>query len=405
MPSHLSLVALLAALTAVGPFAMQALAPALPAIARDFEVSPAAAQLLLSVSLAAMAVATLIWGPLSDRLGRRPVLIGAMWLAVLGSAAAGVAPDLGFAVAGRVVQAAGAVAGMVLARAIAQDVYGREGAAAVIGQITAAMVVAPMLAPVLSGFMVEWFGWRSVFLMAAVIAVALALLARARLPETAPPSEPRGWGDVARGLIEVGRRRTFWAYSSYGVASFSSFLFFVGSAPFVMQESYGVGPKGYGVYFILVSLTYMLANLVCGPVTRKLGGERALRAGALFAVAGVAFGVSLAAAGFHDPMVLMSSVMLQALGAGVSVPNAMAGAVGAAHDRPGSASGLMGFCQFLGGGLMAQLAGFLPHGSVLPTLAVMQTLLVAGLASHLILLRNPPRRHPIGRVAPAAEED
>ncbi|MBK0400670.1 multidrug effflux MFS transporter [Limibaculum sp. M0105] len=405
MPSHASLVVLLAALTAIGPFAMQALAPALPAVARDFGVSAAAAQLLLSVSLAAMALSTLIWGPLSDRLGRRPVLIGAMWLAVVGSAIAGVAPDLGFAVAGRVLQSAGAVAGMVLSRAIAQDVYGRDGAAAVIGQITAAMVVAPMLAPVLSGFMVEWFGWRSVFAMAAAIAVALALLARARLPETAPPSDPRGWGDVARGLVEVGRRRAFWAYSCYGVASFSSFLFFVGSAPFVMQEAYGVGPKGYGVYFILVSLTYMLANLLCGPITRRMGGERAIRAGALFAVAGVVFGISLALAGVRDPMVLMSSVMLQSLGAGVSVPNAMAGAVGAAHDRPGSASGLMGFCQFLGGGVMVQLAGFLPHGSVLPTLAVMLALLIAGLLSHLWLVRTAPVSRPVAGAVAGARED
>ena len=182
-------------------------------------------------------------------------------------------------------------------------------------------------------------------------------------------------------------------------------VFFVGSAPFVMQEAYGVGPKGYGVYFILVSLTYMLANLLCGPITRRMGGERAIRAGALFAVAGVVFGISLALAGVRDPMVLMSSVMLQSLGAGVSVPNAMAGAVGAAHDRPGSASGLMGFCQFLGGGVMVQLAGFLPHGSVLPTLAVMLALLVAGLLSHLWLVRTTPVSRPVAGAVAGARED
>lgn len=388
MPSHVSLVALLAALTAIGPFAMQALAPALPAVARDLQVSAAAAQLLLSVSLAAMAVATLVWGPLSDRLGRRPVLIGAMWLAALGSAAAGVAPDLGLAVAGRVLQAAGAVAGMVLGRAIAQDVYGRQGAAGVIGQITAAMVVAPMVAPVISGVVVELAGWRVVFALVTAIAVGLALLAQARLPETAPPAEPRGWMDVGRGLAEVAGRRTFWAYALYGVGSFASFLFFVGSAPFVMQEAYGIGPTGYGLYFMLISATYMVSNMLCGPLTRRLGERRALRAGAAFAIAGVGVGVALALGGAVHPMVLMLPMMLQSLGAGLSVPNTMAGAVGAAPDRPGAASGLMGFCQFLGGGVMAQVAGFLPHGTVLPSLLTMQGLLVTGFVLHLVLARE-----------------
>lgn len=399
MPNHLSLVALLAALTAIGPFAMQALAPALPVVARDFAVSAAAAQMLLSVSLAAMAVATLVWGPLSDRLGRRPVVIGAMWLAAVGSVVAGLAPDLGIAVVGRVMQAAGAVAGMVLGRAIAQDVYGRQGAAGVIGQITAAMVVAPMVAPVISGLVVEAFGWRAVFVLVTALAVALAFLARARLPETAPPAEPRGWGDVGRGLIEVGRRRAFWAHAVYGVASFASFLFFVGSAPFVMQEAYGVGPKGYGVYFILLSLSYMAANLICGRVTRRIGEARALRLGAVVAVLGVAVGLVLAAAGMVHPMVLMLPIMVQSLGAGLSVPNAMVGAMGAAPDRPGAASGLMGFCQFLGGGAMAQVAGFIPHATVLPTLAVMQGLLLAGFVAHLALMRGAARRP-----APAASD-
>ena len=388
MPSHVSLVALLAALTAIGPFAMQALAPALPAVARDLDVSAAAAQMLLSVSLASMALSTLLWGPLSDRLGRRPVLIAAMWLAAAGSVVAGVAPDLGTAIAGRVVQAAGGVAGLVLARAIAQDIYGRSGAAGVIGQITAAMVVAPMIAPALSGFLVEWFGWRAVFLVVTGMAIGLALLARARLPETAPPAEPRGWGDVLGGLAEVGRRRAFWSYASYAIASFGSFLFFVGVAPFVMLDTYGVGPKGYGGYFMLVSASYMAANLLCGPITRRLGEETALRAGALFAVAGVAVGIVLAAAGFVHPMVLMLSVMLQSLGSGVAIPNAMAGAVGAAGDRPGAASGLLGFTQFMAGGVLTQVAGFMPHGSVFPSLYVMGALLVAGILSHMILSRR-----------------
>jgi DHA1 family bicyclomycin/chloramphenicol resistance-like MFS transporter len=244
--------------------------------------------------------------------------------------------------------------------------------------------------------MVEAFGWRSVFVLVAVMAVGLALLARRRLPETAPAAEPRGWSDIVRGLAEVGLRRAFWAYCIYGVASFASFLFFVGSAPFVMQEAYGIGPRGYGFWFVLVSVTYMIANFACGPLTRRLGEDRALRWGALLAVAGVAAGVAIASAGIDHPMVLMAPMMVQSLGAGLSVPNAMAGSIGSAPDRPGAASGLMGFCQFLGGGIMAQIAGFMPHGTVLPTLCVMTLLLSAGLAAHLLLVRGTAPAGPAG---------
>jgi len=140
MTRNFALVALLAALTAVGPFSLQALSPALPAISSDFGVPPSVAQLMLSLSLVAMAVTTLAWGPVSDRLGRRPVMVAGMLLAGIGSALAALAPDIWLAVLGRLMQAAGAVAGMVLARAVAQELYGKAGAAAVIRQITAQIV-------------------------------------------------------------------------------------------------------------------------------------------------------------------------------------------------------------------------------------------------------------------------
>src|SRR5690606_16529208 len=172
---ELALILLLAAVTATGPFTLHALSPALPAVSAGLEVSAAAAQLLLSLSLVAMAVSTLAWGPLSDRYGRRPVLLVGMVVATLGSALAAVAPSLWVAILGRLLQAGGAAAGMVLARAVAQDVFGTARAAGVIGQMTAFMVAAPMVAPTVSGLIVASSDWRGVFWMTAVLCAGLVI--------------------------------------------------------------------------------------------------------------------------------------------------------------------------------------------------------------------------------------
>lgn len=388
----LGLVALLAALTAIGPFSLQILAPALPVVAADLAVTPAAAQLMLSLSLGAMAVATLIWGPLSDRLGRRPVVIGAMWLASVGAVIVLFAPSLELAVTGRLLQAGGAVAGMVLGRAIAQDLYGRGGAAAVLGKITAAMAVAPMLAPAISGLLVAEIGWRAIFVLGALLAGGLALAARARLPETAPAAIPEPPLRIFLAFREIAVLPGFWAYAGFGVASLSTFLFFVGAAPYVMGAAYGIGPQVYGLWFMLVALSYMAANMLCGPVSARLGGDRALRWGAYLSLAGTAGGLLLAQGAVHHPLALIGPVMVQSVGAGISVPNALAGAVAAVPDRAGAASGLMGFCQFLIAGCAAQIAGLLPHDSAGPMMLGMLLMLGAGTLSHLLLAQRARRR-------------
>ncbi|MGF1552814.1 MAG: MFS transporter [Paracoccaceae bacterium] len=393
-----ALVALLAALTAIGPFSLQVLAPALPAIATDLSVSASAAQLVLSSSLVAMALATLVWGPLSDRFGRRPVMIAAMALAVLGSVLGALAPGLGLAVAGRALQAGGAIAGMVVARAIAQDVWGREGAAGAIGQITAAMVVAPMLAPVVSGTLVEASGWRAIFWLTAGLAALLVLLAAVRLHETAPAPARAATRlsatlvDTGHAFAELGRDRAFWAHAGYGIASLSAFLFFVGAAPFVMEEAFGIGARGYGLWFVGVAGAYMASNLACGRVTARLGSERALRLGAGIALLGIVLGLSLALSGVAHPAAVIAPVMVQSIGAGLSVPNALAGATAAVPGRAGAASGLMGSAQFATAGLATQVAGALPHGDAVALMGGMGAMLAAGLALNLGLGR---RAHPV----------
>jgi DHA1 family bicyclomycin/chloramphenicol resistance-like MFS transporter len=332
-----------------------------------------------------------MWGPVSDRLGRRPVLVAGMVLAGFGSALAAVAPVLAVAIFGRLLQAAGAVAGMVLARAVAQDLYGRDRAVSVIGQITAAMVVAPMLAPALSGLVVEIVGWRGIFAIVAVGGVLLAAWARARLPETAPKAAPEPPRETLRGFGLIARRRAFWAHACFGACSLASFLFFVGAAPYVMMETYGAGPSIYGLFFIPLAATYMAANIACGRLTARHGGRRMIVVGGICTIAAMVSGLAVMEIGVNHPLVLMLPAFVHSVGAGLSVPNAVAGAVGAAPERAGAASGLLGFIQFLSAAVTTQLAGFLPHDVAAPTLMGMTLLSAIGLASYLALSGRPAR--------------
>lgn len=390
MTRQVSLVALLAAVTAIAPFALQALTPALPVVSDAFSVPPAVTQLMLSLSLVATALATLVWGPVSDRLGRRPMMVAGMLLAALGSALAALAPGLWLALLGRLVQAAGAAAGAVLARAVAQDLYGRERAAAVIGQISAVMVLAPMIAPVLSGLVIEAVGWRGVFALVGLAALALGAWSWTGLPETAP-AEAVGAGrsgSVAatlRGFTEVARVRAFWGNACFAAASLAAFLFFVGAAPYVMREAYGAGPAVYGIVLIPLAAGYMLSNWACGWVTARQGRRRTILFGSALTLGAMSVGLVAMTLGFRNPLGLMVPAMFHSIGAGLSVPNSLAGAVGAAPARAGAASGLVGFLQFMAGAAAAQVAGVVPHGVATPTVAGMTVISAIGLAGFLLL--------------------
>lgn len=357
-----ALILMLAAVTAIGPFSMHALAPALPFVSTDFEVPAALAQLMLSLSLVAMAVFNLVWGPLSDRYGRKPMLLTGLALGAVGSAVAALAPEIWTAVLGRLMQAAGAAAGMVLARAVAQDMFGPSKAAGVIGQITAVMVAAPMLAPTIAGFVIDGGGWRAVFWMSAGLCILLLVWSRASLVETAPKGTTgAGIGDLLRGFVIVGQRRVFWRYAGFSAFSLAGFYYFVAVAPYVMREAFDQGPKAYGFYFMLLSGTYMLTNFIAGRVSARFGGERVMNFGALLTLAGPLIVAGLLLSDVHHPLVLFLPGMIQSFGAGLATPQSMAGAVGSAPDRAGAASGLLGFSQFLVASITTQIAGFLPH--------------------------------------------
>jgi MFS transporter, DHA1 family, multidrug resistance protein len=271
--------------TALGPMAMQIFVPALPAIQEGFGVTPATAQLTLSLSAFSIALATLAYGPLSDRFGRRPALLGGLVVYLAGSALCGLATSMGWLIAGRIVQAAGGCAGIVLTRAIVRDLYDLDRSAQMLAYITMAMVAAPMLAPALGGVLTDLAGWRSVFVFGGVLGVAVAAVVAAELPETSPPGNAAGRAG-RHGMLHLLRSRAFWGYSLHVAFSIGLFYAFLAAAPFLMVRVMGRPASEYGLLFVLVPGAFMLGNLVAARVSARVGVDRMIAIGSAGALAG-----------------------------------------------------------------------------------------------------------------------
>jgi DHA1 family bicyclomycin/chloramphenicol resistance-like MFS transporter len=355
---------LLVALTAAAPFSLQIFLPALPAIQAAFGVSAGTAQLVLSLSILANAIATLTYGPLADRYGRRPVLLGGLAAFLAGSIVSTVAPTVGILVFGRVVQSVGSAAGMVLARAIVRDLYDRDTAARMIAYLIMAMVVAPMMAPTIGALLLDFIGWRAVFGLVALFGVVLIADTWLRLEETRPTDAPSGsFVQVFRGSGELIREPAFAAYvmqSSFQICVFYSFL---AGAPYFMIQVLERPATEYGIWFMIVSAGFMAGNFTAARITARVGLDRMILVGTVAALAIACFALALFLTGEWRPMALFLPMMAIAFANGLTVPNAQAGAISVRPLLAGTASGLAGFSQMFAAAVVSQVVGMLQDGT------------------------------------------
>jgi MFS transporter, DHA1 family, multidrug resistance protein len=363
--SSTGFMALLAGVTALAPFSLQIFLPALPAIQSTFAVSTGVAQLALSLSILANAFANLAYGPLSDRFGRRPVLLVGLAAFIAGSLGCALAPTIHLLVLWRIVQSIGGAAGMVLARAIVRDLYDRERSASIIAYLTMAMVVAPMLAPTVGAILIDTADWRAIFLLATAIGVLLGWQIASRLGETRPPAARRVGGPLA-GAGALLRSGQFWSYVLQSTFGISVFFSFIAGAPYFMMNVLGRSATEYGLWFMLVSAAFMAGNLVAGRISGRVGLDRMVLAGSLLAVAGAGLAFALLGSGLWAPLALFGPLMAVALGNGFSVPNAQAGAVSVQPLLAGTASGIAGFSQMFMAALVSQAVGMLQNGTPYP---------------------------------------
>jgi len=385
------LLALLIGVTAVGPLSLNILAPAMPGLIVTLGAGAGTVQLTLSLFLLGMAVSQLVLGTLSDRFGRRPVMLAGLALTVVASFAALAASSITGLVIARTAQAFGATVGIVVGRAIIRDLYDRERAASMIGWVTMAMVIAPMIAPLIGGALDTAFGWQAIFTFMGLFAAAVLVWVAFQLPETRAVATSEGFAHFIAASGSLLANRVFLGYAL--VATFNSAMFFtfIGGAPHVVVTIMHRTSAEYGLWFVLISLTYMAGNFTAGRWSVKYGVDSMIRAGVAITVFGAGVGIvwMLLEPG-RGPEVIMTPQMIIGFASGFMLPNAIAGAVSVRPQAAGAASGIMGFMQMGLGAASAQLIGHLLDGanSGLPLAAIVLVLCACGLLAFFVLVRK-----------------
>lgn len=372
--------------TATGALAMNVFLPSLPAIARHFDTDYSIVQLAVSLYLAATAVLQLGIGPASDRFGRRPVMLFCFSIFLLGSVAAIFAPTIELLLAARIMQAFSA-AGMVLSRAIVRDTVSTENAASKIGYITMGMSLVPMIGPIIGGLLDEHYGWQSTFVLTFVFGLLAFALVYVDLGET---NNNRSSSLIAqvKGYPQLFASRRFWGYTATAAFTSGTFFAFLGGGPYVATEILGLRPSGYGLYFALISVGYMLGNFLSGRYSRSFGLNRMMLVGNIIMVLGVSAALILFELGYVHPLSLFGPAGLMGIGNGMTLPNANAGIVGVRPHLAGSASGLGGSLQIGGGAVLATVAGALltPTSGATPLIWVMLISSVAAVGASLYVM-------------------
>ena len=385
------LLALLIGCTAVGPLTLNMLAPAMPALVGTLGAGTGTVQLTLSLFLLGMAISQLVLGTLSDRFGRRPVMLAGLAITVVASFAALATESIAGLIVARTVQAFGATVGIVVGRAVIRDLYDRDQAASMIGWVTMAMVIAPMIAPLIGGALDTAIGWHAIFAAMGLFALLVFVWTLFALPETRAVATGEGFGHFLASSASLLKDRHYLGYALVATTNSAMFFTFIGGAPHVVVTQMHRTSAEYGVWFILISLTYMAGNFAAGRWSAKYGVDVMIRAGVAVTVFGALVGIVwMLADPLSSPAVIMVPQMIIGFASGFMLPNSIAGAVSVRPQAAGAASGLMGFMQMGLGAATAQLVGYLLDGAKtgLPLALIVLTLCAAGLVAFFTLARK-----------------
>lgn len=355
--------AILIAMTAIGPTALNIFIASMPGMQLVFNTDYGTIQLTLTLYLVGLGLAQLAYGPISDRTGRRPALLSGLAIFVLGSLLCTLAWSIEVLIAGRLLQAIGGCAGLVMARAIVRDIYDRSESAAMIGYITMAMSLAPMFAPAIGGFLDAWWSWRASFVLCMLFGLAVATWSLLRLPETLLHKAETG-GSTLAGLASYGRDQWgllchpgFRGYALQTTFTSGMFFAFITGAPFVVISVQKLPPSTYGLWFILVSVGYMVGNFCTGRLARRYGTDRMIAAGAIIAILGSGLITACGLLGYTSPPALFLPMAVVAISNGITLPNGIAGAISVNPRLAGTAAGMVGALQMAMGAVATQIVG------------------------------------------------
>jgi DHA1 family bicyclomycin/chloramphenicol resistance-like MFS transporter len=392
----LRLLLLLIAMTAIGPLSLNILVPAVPGLAHQLAADPNLVQLTISLYMVGLAISQLVMGPLSDRFGRRQVVLAGLALTTVSSGGAFFASGIGGLILARTAQSFGASTGMVVGRAIIRDLVDREHAASTYGLVTAAVVIPPMFGPLIGGVLDTAFGWQAIFAFVAAVSGVVLGWAILALPETRPARAADGerahlWTD----LRMFARDRRFYGYVLASMFTSTPFYAFVGGAPHVVVTQMGRSSAEYGLWFMTNAIGYMAGNFAASRLSLRFGVDAMIKWGLWFELVACVVSAVLTEIYFDlgpaIPFVMQGVIYF---GNGIVLPNAMAGVVSIRPQASGTAAGIAGFVQMAIGAGIAQFAGWILIGTstALPMMLTMTAGIVVGIgAFYLLLGRAAPR--------------
>lgn len=362
------IVLILSLLLGLQPITTDLYLPALPALTEGFGATMAQSQLTLTALLLAFGLSQLVWGPLSDRHGRRPVLLWGLGAYVLASVLSTLAPSMELLILARAVQGAAMGAGVMCARAIVRDLYRPVDGARVMSKgLTGLGVIACMSGP-LGGLLSDWAGWRVALLALAVFGAAALAVVLWRFEETIQQKNPQALqpATLLQTWRTILRHPTFWAWSALSAASYGGLFTVLASSSFVFIEVLGVPRTQYGLIMFTVSFTYILGTLACRRLLPRLGVRRSVALAAGFTLSGGTLMGVFALAGLHNGWAIMLPFYLFMLAHGVHQPCSQSGAVGPFPYAAGAASALNGFLMAVVAFVMGGVLGAVMDGTVRP---------------------------------------
>jgi DHA1 family bicyclomycin/chloramphenicol resistance-like MFS transporter len=364
-PGTFALTLLLAMLTALGPLSMDMYLPSLPDIAHVLAAPTARVQLTVSSYLIGFAVGQMIYGPLSDRHGRRPVLLAALALYVASTLVCAATQSVDPLIGARFLQGIGGSGSIVLARAIVRDLYSGVRAARELSLMGSISAFAPIVAPMIGGVFQTVFGWRASFIFMCGAAMVATVLAARLLPETLRQrsDRPISLFSIMRGYGSVLRHRGFLVYLGILTLSYAGLFAWVSGASVILQSVYGLSSVTFGFTFALGAAGYMLGATIAARLVVRLGLDRTMGMGVMVLAAGGLALAAVVAAGIPGVW-LVAAMALYLAGLGLAMPQAMAGALTPFPDRAGTAASLMGLVQQTVAAIVAAvIGGYLGHSA------------------------------------------
>ncbi|MFD2739052.1 multidrug effflux MFS transporter [Sulfitobacter aestuarii] len=384
-PPHLTTLIMLAGMSAM---VMNIFLPSLPQMADHFGTSYGVIQLSVPLYLLFSAIIQLFVGPISDNLGRRNVTLWGMGLFVAATLGCLWAPNVEIFLAFRMAQAVVAVA-LVLSRAVLRDLYSQDEAASMLGYVTMGMALVPMISPALGGVLDEAFGWQASFWALLIMGLAVMVLVWFDQGETLQ-STGKSMTQQFREYPELLGSPRFWGYSLASAFCSGAFFAYLGGAPFVGSDVFGMSPFWLGLAFGAPAIGYFLGNFLTGRFATRFGINRMVLWGCLANACGGAVSLLIFLAGHGSAITFFGMVTLVGLGNGLCIPNATAGMLSVRPHLAGTASGLGGAIMIGGGSALAVLTGLLlsEETGAYPLLWIMLLTAIAGVASIMVVIRR-----------------